>query len=72
MSKPTPQQRHEAAMKAGATIRARKEAERERWRAEIADRKNALAICREIRDNPDASDADRLEAIKLIAEITNK
>ena len=72
MKEITPEQRHKAAMKAGATIRARKEAERERWRAETRDKENALTICREIRDNPEASAEARLEAIKLIAKITNR
>ena len=58
--------------KGATTLQAHKAAERERFRAELADRENARAICREIRDNPDAADADRLEAIKLIAKITNK
>ena len=72
MSRATPERRHEAAMKAGATLRAHKEAERERERTRRADRENALTICRQIRDNPDAADADRLEAIKMIANITNQ
>ena len=71
MSRSTPEQRHEAAIKAGATLRAHKEVERERERTRRADREDALTICRQIRDNPDAADADRLEAIRLIASITN-
>lgn len=68
----TETERHDRAVKAGATLRARKEAERECARAVRADKESALRICREIRDNPDAADADRLEAIRLIAEITGK
>ena len=65
----TAEQRREWAAKGAATLRARKEAERERFRAEIRDRENALEICRKIRDNENASDADRLEAIRLIEAI---
>ena len=65
----TAEQRREWAAKAGATNHARREAERERFRAEIRDRENALEICRKIRDNENASDADRLEAIRLIEAI---
>ena len=65
----TAEQRREWAAKGAATLRARKEAERERFRAEIRDRENALEICRKIRDNENASDTDRLEAIRLIEAI---
>lgn len=66
------EKRREAAAKGAATLRARKSAERECARAMREDRENALRICREIRDNPNAADADRLKAIGLIAEITSK
>ena len=36
-----------------------------------ADRETALKIAREIRDRADAADADRLEAIRIIEELTH-
>lgn len=65
----TAEQRAEAAAKGAETRRQRHAAEMERFRAEIRDRENALEICRKIRDNENASDADRLEAIRLIEAI---
>ena len=62
----TTDQRAAAAAKGAETRRQRHAAEMERFRAEIRDRENALEICRGIRDNEFAADADRLEAIRLI------
>lgn len=38
--------------------------------ARIHDRRAALAVCREIRDNPKTAAADRIEAIKIIHRMT--
>lgn len=51
--------------------RARKERREAEEQALSNDKPAALAVCRAIRDNPDAADADRLEAIRLIHRITN-
>lgn len=66
----TAEQRKAAAAKAAATLKARKEAERERFRAVLRDQEIALEVCRSIRDDVTASDADRLEAIRMISVIT--
>ena len=52
----TNRERHEKAVAARAAAR--------------RDREQAIAICRKIRDDENATDADRLEAIRLIAEYT--
>lgn len=72
MSERTPEQRHASALKAGATMRERKEHERERRQAEREDTEKALTVCRAIRDDEDAADTDRLEAIRLIEKITHE
>ncbi len=56
----------EQKQKAAATRAANKQAEREKWRADANDLPAALAVLRGIRDDPDASNADRIEAIKTI------
>ena len=66
------EERKAAAAKAAATRKERHEAQKARFRAELNDRDRALEICRRIRDDETASDADRLEAIRMIAKITNK
>lgn len=55
------------AEKAAQTNREREKAARA---AAIRDREQAIAICRKIRDDENAADADRLEAIRLLAEYT--
>ena len=57
-----------AGQKAGKTIRERKVREEEQRAAAIRDREQAIAICRRIRDDENAADADRLEAIRLLGE----
>ena len=52
---------------AGQTNHARHERKKAEFEAELNDRKRAIEICREIRDNPDSSDADKLRAIVLLA-----
>ena len=58
------------AQKAAATTRARRERREAEEAAARNDRKRAIEICREIRDNPDSTDADRLKAIELLAMYT--
>ena len=57
-------------MTAGQTNHARHERKKAEFEAELNDRKRAIEICREIRDKPDSSDADRLKAIELLAQYT--
>lgn len=63
--KMTPQQR------AGQTLHERKEREKAARTQARLDRERAIAVCREIRDNPACTDAERLEAIKLLDKLTN-
>ena len=56
----------EQKQKAAATRAANKQAEREKWRADANDLPAALTVLRGIRDDSDASNADRIEAIKTI------
>lgn len=58
------------AQKATATTRARRERREAEEAAARNDRKRAVEICREIRDNPSSTDADRLKAIELLAQYT--
>lgn len=51
--------------------RARKERREAEERASAEDSRKALETCRSIRDNPEASDADRLQAMKIIYRIKN-
>ena len=62
----TPQQ------KAGRTLHERKEREKERLRAAREDVEKALTLCRSIRDDENATDADRLAAVKIIMSITQE
>lgn len=50
---------------------ARKERREAEAAARAEDDRKALEICRSIRDNPEASDADRLQAIRMIHAIKN-
>lgn len=53
--------------KAAKTNKERRE-RRETAAAELRrDREQAVAICRKIRDDENAADADRLEAIRMLA-----
>ena len=58
------------AEKAAQTNRERREREKAARAAAIRDREQAIAICRKIRDDENAADADRLEAIRLLVEYT--
>ena len=68
MSKPTSQQRHEAAAKGAQTARRnreRREAMEANRKAEMAAQ---IAALRRVRDDPDSSSADVLRAVELLAE----
>lgn len=62
MNTMTDEQKTAAAEKRSATYAAKRTAEQERRR----DRTQAIAICRQIRDNPAATDQDRLTAIQIL------
>ena len=61
MSKPTPQQRHEAAAKGAQTAH--------RNRERRAEREATVRALREIMDNVEATPADRLRAIEMLVEM---
>ena len=65
----TDEKRIAAEAKRAATYQKKRESEqrrREELAAQKADIERARAVCREIRDKADASDADRLRAIELL------
>lgn len=59
----------EQKQKAAATRAAHAQAQRDKWKAEANDLPAALAVLRGIRDDPGASNADRIEAIKTISAL---
>lgn len=59
-------------MTAGQTNHIRHERKKAEFEAELNDRKRAIEICREIRDNPDSSDADKLRALVILAQYTRR
>ena len=56
--------------KAVRTARANRERRNEKAAELRRDREQAIAVCRKIRDDENAADADRLEAIRLLKEYT--
>ena len=65
----TDEKRTAAEAKRAETYRRKRESEqrrREELAAQKADIERARAICREIRDKADASDADKLKAVELL------
>ena len=56
--------------KASRTARERRERRERDFREHVRDTEQALAVCRKIRDDENAADADRLEAIRLLKEYT--
>ena len=66
----TNEQRAAAAAKGAATLRAHKEAERERLRRQEAEKQAQLAALRRVRDDPDSSPADVLRAVELLDRLT--
>lgn len=59
------------AQKAGETNHKRAQRRREEWAAVCEDRRKTVEILRAIRDDENAADADRLEAIRLLKEFTS-
>lgn len=53
--------------KAALTARERRERKKKDFTELLRDREQAVAICRKIRDDENAADADRLEAIRMLA-----
>ena len=53
---------------AGQTNHERHERRKAAFEAEQNKKKRAIEICREIRDNPDSSDSDKLRAVVLLAQ----
>lgn len=53
--------------KAAQTARERRERKKKDFTELLRDREQAVAICRKIRDDENAADADRLEAIRMLA-----
>lgn len=64
------EERQRRAAKAAQTVRERKERKAAEEQAQRNDRQRAIELCREIRDNPDSTDRDKLDAIKMLAELT--
>ena len=57
--------------KASKTARERRERREQTLRERVRDSEQAIAVCRAIRDDEDAADADRLKAIQLLKEYTS-
>ena len=55
--------------KAAQTARERRERKKKDFTELLRDREQAVAICRKIRDDENAADADRLEAIRMLAAL---
>ncbi len=58
--------------KAQETRKRNEEARRERQKRELAEARATAAALRQIRDNPDATPGERLEAIKMLEEMKNR
>lgn len=70
MKEITQEERQRRAAKAAATVKARRERRDAEAEAQRNDRHRAIELCREIRDNPDSTDRDKLDAIKMLAALT--
>ncbi len=70
MKEITQEERQRRAAKAAATAKARRERRDAEAKAKRNDRQRAIELCREIRDNPDSTDRDKLDAIKMLAALT--
>jgi len=60
------------AEKAQQTRQSRDQQKKEAFRQLINDQSRALSILREIRDNPAASDFDRICAVELLHKLTTQ
>ena len=56
--------------KAVETRRRHAEQERAERAALLNDRSAAIQLCRQVRDDPDADNADRLRAVELLRDLT--
>ena len=54
------------------TRKRNEQARRERWERENAEIKAQAAALRQIRDNPDATPGERLEAIKMLEDMKRR
>ena len=69
----TAEQKAAANEKRRATYEAKRQqrqAEREEQQAQRNDQQRAVEICRRIRDNPDSTDREKLDAIELLKAYT--
>ena len=57
-------------MTRGQTNHERHERKKEEFEAALNDRQRAIAICRQVRDDPDSSDSDKLRAIVILSKYT--
>ncbi len=57
---------------AGQTYHERRERQKAEFEAELNDRRRMVEICRQVRDNPDSSDSDKLRAIVILAKYTGR
>ena len=60
------------AQKAGQTLHERKEREKAAREQARHDKERAIEVCRQIRDNPLSTDAERLEAVKMLDKLTRR
>lgn len=60
------------AQKAAQTARERREHRKCEFTERLRDREQAVAICRKIRDDENAADADRLEAVRILQSLTGE
>lgn len=70
MKEITQEERQRRAAKAAATTKARRERRDAEEKARRNDRQRAIELCREIRDSPDSTDRDKLDAIRMLAALT--
>lgn len=70
MKEITAEERQRRAAKAAQTVRERKERKAAEEQAQRNDRQRAIDVCRSIRDSADSTDRDKLDAIKMLAELT--
>lgn len=70
MKEITQEERRRRAAKAAQTVKDKKDRERAERDAHRNDRQRAIDICRGIRDNPDSTDRDKLDAIQILRELT--
>lgn len=69
----TTEQRAAANEKRRATYEAKRQqrqADKEEYAARRTDTQRAITVCREIRDNENSTDADKLKAIELLLTLT--